>query len=67
MILTTTPIRQMTQIVDNSYMTLVLWGIREKLKIQIVNISDKMVEAVSNLTDEKCREIYEQIIEKYKN
>ena len=40
--------------------------IREKLKLQIVNISNKMVDAVSNLTEEKCREIYNQIIEKYK-
>ncbi len=39
--------------------------IREKLKLQIVNISEKMVDAVSSLTEEKCREIYEQIIEKY--
>ena len=41
--------------------------IRDKLKTQIVNISEKMVQAVSSLTEEKCREIYEQIIEKYNN
>ena len=48
------------------YSSLSMKEIRERLKRNIEIISKRMVDAVSNLTEEKCISMYEGILKKYK-
>ncbi|MCG3215827.1 MAG: MarR family transcriptional regulator [Candidatus Heimdallarchaeota archaeon] len=47
------------------YYSMSIQEIRDKLSQLILKISNRMIEAVSTLTEERCRQIYEQVIEKY--
>lgn len=48
------------------YSSLAMSEIREKLKENIEHISKRMIEAVSNLTEEKCTAVYQSVLIKYK-
>ncbi|MCK5141027.1 MAG: MarR family transcriptional regulator [Candidatus Heimdallarchaeota archaeon] len=48
------------------YSSLSMSEIREKLKQNIEQISKRMIKAVSKLTEEKCIEMYKNVLLKYK-
>lgn len=48
------------------YSCLSMKEIRDKLKINIENISHRMIESISNLTEEKCTAMYQSVLAKYK-
>ena len=49
------------------YSSLSMAEIREKLKLNIELISKRMINAISNLTEDKCTAMYENVLTKYKS